>query len=821
MTVATEIRQVVRRLMRSPMFTTVTLLTIAIGVGANSAVFSVVNGVLLKPLPYPDPGALISVSQAAPPLGIRDLSASPSDYFTFREENRTFQQFGVWTGGSAAVTGQAVPEQVRCLYVTEGTLNALGVQPAAGRWFTLSDDTPGSAETAILTYGYWQRKFGGNPAAVGGQLIVDGKLTGVAGVMPQSFRFLDEKPDLILPMRLDRPKVHLGNFSYRGIARLKPGVTLAQANADVARMIPIVNRKFPPPAGFSAKMFEQAGIQANVRPLKDDVVGELGKVLWVLMGSIGVVLLIACANVANLLLVRAEGRQQELATRMALGANSRRLAGAILTESVFLGLLGGVVGLAFAYAALRLLVATAPAYLPRLDSISLDPLVVLFTLAISLVAGFLFGLIPAFKYASPNTNAVLRAGGRSLSQSKERHRVRNTLVILQTALAVVLLIGAGLMIRTFQALRQVHPGFTAPAQLQTFRIDIAEGQVKEPERAFRMQQEIRRKIAEIPGVSSVSFGNSVPTDGNNSTDVLYAEDHVYAEGRVPPLRRFKFVTPGFFQTMGTRLIAGRDLTWTDLEQRKTVAIVSENMARELWRDPAAAIGKRIREGSKDEWREIVGVAGDVRHDGADQKAPTTVYWPVVMDNFWGNEKFIQRGSVYVIRTLRTGSQSLLTQVRQVVWSVAPDVPIVKVQTMEEVYRGSMARSGFTLVMLGIAGAMALLLGIIGIYGVISYSVSQRTRELGIRIALGAGNAELRAMVVGQGILLAAAGVGVGLAAAFAVTRIMSSLLFETSPMDPLTYAVASAGLLASAAIASYLPAHRASSVNPVEALRME
>jgi putative ABC transport system permease protein len=819
--VFTEIRQVVRRLLRAPMFTTVTLLTIAIGVGANSAVFSVVNGVLLKPLPYSDPGALVGVWQTAPRLNIKNLEASPSDYFTFREENRTFQQFGVWTGGSVAVTGQAAPEQVRCLSVTEGTLNALGVQPALGRWFTAADDTPGSPETVILTYGYWQRKFGGNPAALGSQLVIDGKLTGVAGVMPQSFRFLDEKPDLILPFRIDRPKVHLGNFSFRGIARLKPGVTLAQANADVARMIPIVNRKFPAPGGFSAKMFEEAGIQAAVRPLKDDVVGDLGKVLWVLMGSIGVVLLIACANVANLLLVRAEGRQQELATRMALGASSRRLAAALLTESVFLGLLGGVLGLGFAYAALRLLVAAAPAYLPRLDNISLDPLAIVFTLAISLVAGFLFGLIPVFKYASPNANAALRAGGRSLSQSKERHRARNTLVIVQTALAVVLLIGAGLMIRTFQALRHVHPGFTAPAQLQTFRIEIAEGQVKEPERVFRMQQEIRRKIAEIPGVASVSFANSVPTDGNNSTDVLYAEDHVYAEGRVPPLRRFKFVTPGFFQTMGTPLVAGRDYTWTDLEQRKAVTIVSENMARELWRDPAAAIGKRIREGSEDEWREIVGVAGDVRHDGADQKAPTTVYWPAVMDNFWGNKKLIQRGTVFAIRTDRAGSESLLTQVRQVVWSVAPDVPIVQVRTMEEVFRGSMARGSFTLAMLGIAGGMALLLGIVGIYGVISYSVSQRTRELGIRIALGAGNVELRAMVVGQGILLAAIGIGVGLAAAAAVTRIMSSLLFETSPVDPLTYAVASAGLLASAALASYLPAHRASSVNPVEALRME
>jgi len=345
--------------------------------------------------------------------------------------------------------------------------------------------------------------------------------------------------------------------------------------------------------------------------------------------------------------------------------------------------------------------------------------------------------------------------------------------------------------------------------------------VKDPDRVFRLQQEIRRKIADIPGVASVSFGSSVPTDGNNSTDVLYAEDHVYSEGQVPPLRRFKFVTPGFFQTMGTPLVAGRDLTWSDLEQRRNVTIISENMARELWHDPATALGKRIRESAKDSWREIVGVVGDVRHDGADQKAPTTVYWPVVMDNFWGNEKFVWRGCVYTIRTSRAGSESLLTQIRQTVWSVTPDVPIVKVRNMEEVFRGSMARSGFTLVMLGIAGGMALLLGVIGIYGVISYSVSQRTRELGIRIALGAGNVELRAMVVGQGVLLAGIGIGVGLAVAGAVTRIMTSLLFETSPVDPVTYVVAAAFLLGAAAIASYLPAHRASAVNPVVALRME
>jgi predicted permease len=819
--VFTEVRQVVRRLQRSPMFTAVTLLTIAIGVGANSAVFSVLNGMLLKPLPYPESDSLVAVWQTAPKLNLVNLNGSPSDYFTFREENRSFEQLGMWDGGSVAVTGHDSPEQVRCVWMTQGTLDALKVQPAMGRWFTAADDDRSSPRTVILTYGYWQRKFGGDASALGGKLVIDGKDVTIAGIMPRDFRFLEENADLLLPMRWERAKTNLGNFSYEGIARLKPGVSLAQANADVDRMIPMVNRKFSPPPGFSVRLFEQAGIKATLRPLKSDLIGELGKVLWILAASIGVVLLIACANVANLLLVRAESRQQELATRKALGATTGNLASALLTESVMLGLAGGTLGLGFAYAALRLLRAIGPDFLPRLDSISLDPTVILFTLAISLLAGLLFGLIPVLKYASPNANSILRAGGRALSQSKERHQARNTLVVVQTALAVVLLISAGLMIRTFQALRHVDPGFTAPAALQTFRISIPEGLVKDDNQVLRMQQEILRKIAEIPGVSSVSYANSVPTDGNNSTDVLYAEDKAYAEGQVPPLRRFKFVAPGYFQTLGTRLIAGRDLTWTDLEQRRNVAVVSENFAREMWHDASAALGKRIREGMKDDWREIVGVVGDVRLDGADKKAPATIYWPLAMRNFWGNPSLVQRSTVFEVRTDRAGTEGLLTQLRQVVWSVTPDVPIVKTRTLEQVYRGSMARTGFTLAMLGIAGGMALLLGIVGIYGVISYSVSQRTRELGIRIALGAGNREVRAMVVGQGLLLAGIGVGVGVAVAAAVTRIMASLLFQTSPMDPITFGVASAGLLAAAAIASYLPAYRASSVNPVEALRME
>ncbi len=457
-------------------------------------------------------------------------------------------------------------------------------------------------------------------------------------------------------------------------------------------MIPMVNTKFPPPPGFSAKLFEQAGIRASVRPLKQDVVGSLGKVLWVLMGSIGVVLLIACANVTNLLLVRAEGRQQELAVRTALGASWTQIAATLMTESLLLGLLGGLAGLGAAYGAIRLLIGLAPASLPRLDSISIDPTVLLFTLALSVGAGLLFGVIPVWKYAAPRATTALRAGGRTLSQSKEAHRARNTLVVLQTALAVVLLIGSGLMIRTFQALRQVDPGFTAPAEMQTLSIFIPESQVKEPVRVVRMLQDIRDKLAAIPGVSSAAFGNSVPTDNNNSTDLLYAEDRTYAEGQLPPLRRFKFVAPGYFRTMGTRLVAGRDYNWTDIYDQRNYTIVSENLAREMWHDPSSALGKRIREGMKDSWREIIGVVADVRLDGADQKAPATVYWPVMMKNFWGNDTFLQRSDVFVIRSSRAGSESFLQQVRQAVWSLDSDLPLARIRTMEQVYRGSMARS---------------------------------------------------------------------------------------------------------------------------------
>jgi len=819
-----QLRQVLRRLGRAPLFTIITLITLGVGVGANTVIFSVLEGVLLKPLPYPHPEQLIAVWHQAPGVGIANLNMSPSIYFIDREQNTTFQDIGVYDGDSLSVTGAGEPEQVRGLDVSDGTLPMLGVKPAWGRLFTREDDSPSAPDTVLLSYGYWRQKFGGATSVIGRSITVDGKPREIIGVLPQGFHFLDyEDASLVVPLKWDRSKTKLGNFSYQAMARLKPGVTMAQASADVARMLPIANRSFPAPEGFSAALFEKAQIAPNLRPLKQDVVGDIGKVLWVLMGSIAMVLLIACANVANLLLVRVDGRRQELAVRAALGAGWGRIAMELMFESVILGLLGSLLGLALAYGALQLLVALAPTGLPRIHEIGIDLPVLLFTFAIAMFSSLLFGSIPIFKYAGAHLNTGLREGGRALSQSRQQHRARNVLVVVQVGLALVLLICSGLMIRTFRALMHVPPGFTGPDAVQTFRFYVPETEIPDSdrERLVRMDQELLGKLGAIPGVSSVSFSSAIPMDGRNSMDLLFAEDRAYAEGELPPVRRFKFVSPGFLATMGTALIAGRDITWEDTYQRIPVAMISESFAKEYWRDARSALGKRIRVGNTDDWRQIVGVVGDVYDDGVDKPAGSSVYWPVMMDRFEGQKEMLRRGVGFVIRSPRAGSQAFLNEVRATVWSVDPNIPLANVHTLGYFYTQSMARTSFTLVMLAVAGAMALLLGIVGIYGVIAYSVSQRTREIGIRMALGAQKKALVGMFVQQGLWLAGVGILCGLGTAFAVMRLMSSLLFKVSPVDPVTYGAVALGVVLTAYLACYLPSRRAASVDPVDALRAE
>ncbi len=817
-------KQVFRRLVRAPLFTAITLITLAIGIGANTVVFSVVEGVLLKPLNYPHPEQLIGLWHKAPGINIPNLNMAPFLYFIDREQNTTFQDVGVYSRDSLNVTGIGQPERVQGFDVTDGTLPLLGARPVLGRLFTRTDDAANGPHTVILSYGYWQRRFGGSHSVVGRSVIIDGKAHEIIGVLPRDFQFLDDqKAELFLPMQFDRSKTKLGNFSFEALGRLKPGVTINQARADMARLIPVAVRSFPAPDGFDPGIFEQARIEPDLHTLKKDVIGDIGDVLWVLMGSIVVVLLVACANVANLLLVRVEGRRQELAIRSALGAGRKEITAGLLFESLVLGFSGSLIGLLLAFGTLRVLVALAPTGLPRLHEIGIHLPVLLFTLVVALFVSLVIGMIPVLKYSGARLSTGLREGGRALSQSRERHRARKTLVVIQVALALVLLICSGLMIRTFRALVHVSPGFAEPAALEAFRVYIPETQIPDTDgvRVVRMEQAIRDRLASVPGVQSVSMTTAVPMDNSGSYDPVYAQDHSYTEGELAPIRRFKFVSPGFFATTGTPIIVGRDLTWDETYQKRPVALISENFAREYWGDPAKAVGKRIRVGNIDDWREIIGVAANIYDDGVSKPPSTSVYWPLFMDRFEGQKETVRRGVSFVLRSPRAGSAAFMNEVQQAVWSVNPDLPLADATTVGELYTKSMARTSFTLVMLCVAGSMALLLGIVGIYGVISYAVTQRTREIGIRMALGAQREALTAMFVRQGLLLAAIGAVAGLAVALFAMRLMVSLLFKVSPMDPWTYSIATLCVLAIAWIACYLPSRRAAVVNPVNALRAE
>jgi predicted permease len=823
-----DVRYGLRALRRNPAFTAISLLTIAIGIGANAAVFSVVNSVLLKPLNYPRSHELVALHQIAPgAAGLADfengLLLSPSMYFTYAEQNRTFQSLGVWVPGTANVTGLAEPEQVRTIEVSDGVLQVLASPPEVGRWLSSGDQIPRGPERVMLSYGYWQRRFGGDRTVVGSDVLVDSRPREIVGVMPEGFRFVDTDFDVILPLAFDRGKVILAGFGYHGIARLKPGVAIAEANADLTRMLPIWMDSWSNGPGSNPHIYETWKITPMIRPLKQEVIGNVSEVLWVVTGTIGLVLLIACANVTNLLLVRVESRQRELAVRAALGAGWTRIVRGLLVESMMLGLMGGAVGASLAQAGVRFLVASGPANLPRLSEISLDGRTLGFTVLLSLLSGLLFGLIPALKYAGPQASLALRSAGRTASLSREGHRARNILVVGQVAMALVLLVSAVLMIRTFQALRKVEPGFTDAQHLQLMRISIPNSLVAEPERVTRIQNEIADKLAGIPGVKSVGFASKMPMEGFDSAwDAIYAQDKVYSDAAIPPLRLFKNVSPDFFRTAGTRLVAGRELNWTEVYGHRPVVMISENLAREMWGTPSAALGKRLTEFPAMPWHEVIGVVQDARENGVQESAPEIVYWPSLTANLFGPGALDAiRTVTFAIRSKRAGTESFLNEVRQAVWSVNSNLPLASVRTMQEVYDKSVARTSFTLVMLGIAGAMALVLGIIGIYGVISYTVSQRQREIGIRLALGAQGGDVLQMVVGQGAKLALAGVAIGIGVAMGLTPLMTSLLFGVSAHDPRTFAAVAGLLIFVALLACYIPARRATLVDPMVALRYE
>jgi predicted permease len=826
-----DLRFVARRLLKSPGFAATILLTLAIGIGANTAVFSVVDSILLKPLPYPQSDRLVTLSLQAPGAAgltsFRDgLLLSPSLFLTFAEHNRTFQSLGAWRAGTANLTGITQPEEVHVITVSRGLLETLGVPPFAGRWLTADDQRPSGSKSVMISFGFWQRQFGGQRSIIGQTIRLDTQSWQIVGIMPRDFKVVDSDFDVLQPSPSTFDPRHqiMEGFGWNGVGRLKGGVVIGQADTDISSLIPVWMDSWSDGPGSNSHFFETWRITAALKPLKQQVIGNIGNVLWLVMGTIGMVMLIVCTNVANLLLVRADSRQQELAVRAALGAGRGRIARELILESLVLGAVGGAVGIAVGYAALRALSAIGPANLPRLSEISLGLGSIGFTVGLSILSGLFFGSIVSLKYSRVGPGAALRGSNRTTSAGRERHRSQNVLVIAQVAMALVLLVCAGLMIRSFAVLLNTQPGFAGPEHLQTMRVGILPSIASDPVAVTRMQNEIADKLAQLPGVSSVGYAADVPLDGlePNWNSIFVQGRDAWGAKSTLPMRLFNYTSPNYFHTMGSRMIAGREFTWDDVYNQRPVSVLSENLARELFGSAQAAIGKQVTVFQPMPWHDVIGVVEDARHNGVDAPAPAIVYWPTMMPNLYGPEPLdAVRGVTFVVRSQRAGSESLTQEMQQAVWKINGDLPVSGLRTMQEINSKSLARTSFTLTMLGIAAAMALALGIIGIYGVISYSVSQRTREIGIRLALGAPKGDLRWLFVRSALVLTGVGLVIGFCAAAAVAQLMRTLLFGVRPLDPLSFAAMALVLLAAAALASYLPASRVSAINPADVLRAE
>ena len=769
------VRQAVRGFSRTPAFTIAAVVTLGLGIGATTAIFSVVYSVLIKPLSYPDPEELVRIRYSAPGFNLDDIEASSNMYLTYREENTTFAEVGLWQATSATLVLDGEAERVSSLRVTDGTLQALGVQPILGRWFTESEhgQSVDGPTPVILSYSFWQQRFGGDEAVLGRTVSIEspsgnGTLplaqpSQVVGIMPAGFTFLDAalQPDMILPVRLDLSRQAHGVYYWQMLARLRPGVTLAQARADVERMAPIWLDAWPPFPGTTREQLADMLITPIVRPLKDDLVGAVSSMLWVVMGAIGAVLLIACANVANLMLVRGDARRQELATRAALGAGPGRIAGELLVESLLLSAAGALFGLILAYIGLRYLVVIGPTDLPRLLEVAIHPPVLYFTVIVSLVSTLVFGSITAVKQAL-HIDSPLHAETRGSSASRETNATRSALVVAQVALALLLVVSAALMIRTFQSLRDVDPGFSDPATIQTAKIWVPANVFPDAAEVTRIEREILDGLEALPGVTSVGFVNSVPLESAGMGIVMAVEGQPFASEETPRTN-VKFASPGYFSAMGTRIIAGRDMTWGDIDAGGRVVVISKEFARALGPAPIDALGKRVRFAafSDNPWREVIGVVQNIYEDGVYESPPGMVYFPALTENLFDQPSAPTPTPTLVIRSDRAGTAGLTEEIRRVVRSVSRSIPVAQMRTMQELYADSFARTAFTLLLLAIAGAMALVLGIVGIYGVIAYVVSQRTREIGIRSALGAEPQTLTRMFLRYGLTMGAAGAAIG------------------------------------------------------------
>jgi predicted permease len=628
-----DLRLAFRTLAKRPLFTGVVVLVLALGIGATTAIFTLLDAIILSPLPFDDADRLVSVRHTAPGLGVQDAGQCAAWHFTYEDENRVFEDVGMFAASLATITGQGEPESVRTLGVTSGVFRALHMRPVVGRIFTPEDDLPEAPNLVLLGYGYWQTRFGGDPNVVGQTILANSQTWEIIGVVPASLQSLGVDPALIFPFRFDRSTLFVGNIGAGGVARLRDGVTLDQASADAARLLPLAFEKFPggPVADFS----ERARFAPNIQPLKERLVGNVTNLLWILMAGVGVVLLIACANVANLFLVRADGKETEMAVRSAMGANRGRIGWEYLKESLVLSVLGGLGGLALAYVGLYALAAAGPDNLPRLDEVSVNRGVLFFTLVVSLGAGAIFGMFPVLRQVRAGLVDALKEGGRTGTSGRQRHRTQAVLAVSQVALALVLLVASGLMVRSFLSLRGVDPGFANPEGVLTLRLRIPSSEIADPAEVAATHELIARRLAEIPGVNSVGLATSIPMGSGGNVNPLYVDGVGYTGDQTATIRRHKWIGEGYLETLQIPLLLGRTLTWQDVHDRAPVVLVSESLARAYWDSPEAALGQRVAvRPDPIRWHEVVGVVADVLDDGLGQTPPLMVYWPQVTLAFW-------------------------------------------------------------------------------------------------------------------------------------------------------------------------------------------
>jgi len=820
--VVREFRRTVRSLARSRLFTVITVLTLAAAIGANSAIFSVVNGVLLRPLPYPESDRLVVVGHTAPIAGFPEVPQATGTYVLYRDEATTLAGLTMFWDGTVNLTGTGEPEQLSAAGVTGTFFAVLRTPPALGRGFTEEELLPDGEPVAILSDGLWQRKYGRDQEVLGRTIKIDGESRRVIGIMPAGFDLpYDSDVEIWLPMLIDPEKLTTGNYSYTGIGRLEDGVTVEAAYADIRRLTLQLPERYPGDL-ITHEMMEQSGWDARVVPLIADVTDDVNRALWILLGTVAVVLLIACANVANLFLVRAEGRHKEIAIRSALGAERGALARDFLRESTVLALAGGTLGLLLAFGGIKLLVALGPESIPRLDAIRIDGRVLLFTLGVSVAAGILSGLAPLLRHTRPDIAGALKEGFRGTTSGRRRLRARTVLVFGQVALAFLLMVGSGLLVKSFWHLQNVDPGFVADNVL-TLRLSLPETPYEDGDKSVAFYEQLVDRVDGIPGVERASVVSKLPLrpQGTSHNGVLI-EDRPVEPGSMPHVALSIIVGPGYFETMGIRLLEGRLIERSDIAAGTGAVVVNRAFARHYWAGESA-IGKQVwpgiaqdREENEDfAWLPVVGVVDDVRNLRLDMEIRPIVYYAM------SGPGETDRTSMSLVVSTTAAPTSLAPAIRDAVWSLDPNVPITRIETMRRVLRDATSRAGFTMLMLGIAAGVALLLGAVGLYGVISYGVTQRRQEIGVRMALGAPAGRVRGMVVRQGAVVAGIGLGVGFGAAIGLTRLMEALLFEVSPTDPPTFGIVVALLFVVSIFASWIPARRAAAVDPAIALRAE